>query len=85
MIIDLRLEHALLDLAIPVFLVHGTEDKMSPPVSAQKLQEDFIKNGKTNLYYREYKGYDHEYKEEKGNSHLVEVIREAREWMLNKK
>jgi pimeloyl-ACP methyl ester carboxylesterase len=84
-IIDLRLENALLDLNIPIFLAQGTEDMMAPPVSAQKLHEDFIKNGKKNLYYKEYKGYNHEYKDEKGNSHLVEVITEAIKWVLDKK
>ena len=84
-IVDLRLENALLDLSIPIFLAQGTEDMMAPPVSAQKLHEDFIKKGKTNLYYKEYKGYNHEYKDEKNNSHLVEVVTVAIKWMLDKK
>ena len=84
-IIDLRLENSLLDLRIPIYLVQGSEDIMSPPVSARKLNEDFIKKGKTNLFYKEYKGYDHEYKDEKGESHLVEVIMQAIQWMLNQK
>jgi pimeloyl-ACP methyl ester carboxylesterase len=83
-IIDLRLENSLLDLKIPIFLAQGTEDMMAPPVSAQKLHEDFIKNGKKNLYYKEYKGHDHEYKDKNNESHLVEVIMEAIKWMLNK-
>jgi esterase/lipase len=83
-IIDLRLENALLDLKIPIFLAQGTEDMMAPPVSAQKLHEDFIKKGKKNLYYKEYKGYNHEYKDEKNNSHLVEVVMEAIKWMFDK-
>ena len=84
-IIDLRLENALLDLKIPIYLVQGSDDIMSPPVSARKMNEDFIKQGKTNLHYQEYKGYDHEYKDEKGQSHLVEIIMKAIEWMLNQK
>jgi pimeloyl-ACP methyl ester carboxylesterase len=84
-IIDLRLENALLDLQIPIFLAQGTEDMMAPPISAQKLHEDFVKKGKTNLYYKEYKGYNHEYKDEKNKSHLVEVVTEGIKWMLEKK
>lgn len=82
-IIDLRLENALLDLDIPIFLAQGSEDLMAPPISAQKLNENFSKSGKTNLYYKEYKGYDHEYKDKNKKSHLVEVIMEAIKWMLN--
>jgi len=84
-IIDLRLENALLDLNIPIYLIQGTDDMMAPPISAQKLNQDFLKNGKTNLFYKEFSGYDHEYKDKKGNSHLVEVITEALKWMLDKK
>jgi esterase/lipase len=83
-IVDLRLGNALLDLKIPIFLAQGTEDMMAPPVSAQKLHEDFIKNGKKNLYYKEYAGYNHEYKDKNNESHLVEVIMEAIKWMLDK-
>lgn len=84
-IIDLRLENALLDLKVPIFLAQGTEDMMAPPVSAQKLHEDFVKNGKKNLYYKEYKGYNHEYKDDKNISHLVDVVTEAIQWILDKK
>lgn len=84
-IISLRLENAFLDLKIPVFLAQGSEDLMAPPVSAQKLNQDFINNGKTNLCYKEYQGYNHEYKDKNNKSHLVEVVMEAITWILDKK
>lgn len=84
-IIDLRLENTLLDLNIPIFLGQGSEDIMAPPISAQKLSEDFIKKEKTNLYYKEYEGYDHAFTDRDGQSHLVEVFTEAIEWILSKK
>jgi len=83
-IMDLRLENALLDLKIHIFLAQGTNDMMALPLSARKLNEDFIKNDNTNLYYKEYKGYDHEYKDEKNESHLVDVIVEGIGWMLER-
>lgn len=82
-IIDLRLENCLLDLEIPIYMVQGSNDIMAPPISAQTLNKNFIKNGKTNLFYKEYKGYDHAFFDKDGNSHLVEVITESVDWILN--
>lgn len=73
-IIDLRLENVLLDLNIPIYVVQGSEDIMAPPISARKLNDAFIAIGKKNLIYKEFDGYDHEYKDKSGESHLVEVI-----------
>ena len=81
-IIDLRLENCLLDLTIPIYLAQGSKDIMAPPISARTLNESFIKKGKTNLFYKEYEGYDHAYFDRDGNSHLIEVITEAIDWVL---
>ena len=81
-VMDLRLENCLLDLNIPIYLVQGSSDIMSPPISAQALNESFIKEAKTNLFYKEYEGYDHSYFDKGGNSHLVEVISEGIDWIL---
>lgn len=82
-IINLRLENCLIDLDIPIFLAQGTEDIMAPPISARTLNKNFIKAGKTNLFYKEYDGYDHAFFDKEGNSHLVEVITECIIWILN--
>jgi pimeloyl-ACP methyl ester carboxylesterase len=76
-IIDLRLQNALLDLDIPIFLAQGSEDIMAPPASAQKLSEAFKNKGKSNLEYKEYSGYDHGFMDKEGNSILVEVVIEG--------
>ena len=81
-IIDLRLENCLIELEIPIYLAQGSLDVMAPPISAQRLHESFMKEGKTNLLYKEYKGYDHGFKDEEGNSYLVQVIMEGIEWLL---
>jgi pimeloyl-ACP methyl ester carboxylesterase len=82
-IIDLRLENSLLDLKIPIFLGQGSEDIMAPPISARKLNENFLIQGKTNLHYKEYEGYDHGFSDRQHQSHLVEVFTEAIRWILN--
>lgn len=81
-IMDLRLENCLLDLEIPIHVVQGSTDIMAPPISARRLNERFIKEGKTNLFYQEYEDYDHAYFDKKGNSHLVEVITASIAWVL---
>ena len=81
-IIDLRLENCLLGLDIPIHLVQGSADIMAPPISAQKLNESFIKAQKENLMYKEYEGYDHAFFDTQGNSHLVEVVTHSIEWIL---
>ena len=82
-IIDLRLENILIDLNIPIFLGHGTEDLMAPLRSAQRLSDTFRKAGKTNLFYKEYAGYNHAFTNQEKESRLVEVFMEAMEWILN--
>ena len=81
-IIDLRLQNALMDLKVPIFLAQGSEDMMAPPISAQKLRDQFVNSGRMNLYYKEYKGFDHEYKDPNGKSHLVDVINEGLLWIF---
>ena len=82
-IVDLRLENCLLDLSIPINIVQGGRDIMAPPISARTLDEHFMTAGKTNLYYKEYAGLDHGYSDEEGNSHLIDVITESINWILN--
>lgn len=81
-IVDLRLENCLLDLSIPINVVQGSSDIMAPPISARMLYENFVKEGKANLFYKEYEGLDHSYVDGAGNSHLVEVITESINWIL---
>ncbi|MEO5888595.1 MAG: alpha/beta hydrolase [Ferruginibacter sp.] len=84
-IMDLRLENALLDLQIPIYLAQGAQDMMAPPVSAQRLNESFIQRGKTNLCYKEYKEYSHGFSDRENKSHIGQVFTEAIKWMLEKK
>ena len=83
-IMNLRLENCLLDLNVPIYLAQVSSDIMAPPISAQNLNQSFIKKGKTNLLYKEYDGYDHAFFDKDGNSHLVAVITECINWILKK-
>ena len=79
---DLRLSNSLVDLDIPIFVGQGTEDIMAPPISAKKLQQVFQQAGKTNLYLKEYIGYDHSFTNQEHKNHLVEVCVDAISWIL---
>ncbi len=79
---DLRLSNSLIDLTIPIFVGQGTEDLMALPASAKKLQQDFIDKKKTNLYLKEYQGYNHSFTDKDHKNHLVEVYLEAIDWMM---
>jgi len=81
-IVDLRLLNCLVDLKVPIYLAQGGEDIMSPSISAQATQEQFIDQGKTNMHYREYEGYDHGFSDSEGNSHLIQVVMESIRWIL---
>lgn len=67
-------------LSIPLYLVHGTHDTNCPIESAEKLVNHFNNIGKTNLTYRSYPGYDHNFFDEAGENHWIEVSHEAFEW-----
>ena len=79
---DLRLSNSLVDLDVPIFVGQGTEDIMAPPISAKKLQQVFQQAGKTNLYLKEYAGYDYSFTDQEHKSHLVEVCVDAISWIL---
>lgn len=82
-IADLTLSNCLIDLSIPIYLAQGSEDLMSPPISAERLKSNFEEKMKHNLHYVSYEGYDHSFQDKEGNSHLVEVVMNAIEWILN--
>ena len=84
-VMNLRLSNSLIDLKAPIFIGQGTEDMMAPPISAKKLQQTFQKAGKTNLYLKEYIGYDHSFTDKEHKNHLVEVCIDAISWILKKK
>lgn len=80
-ILKLRLEHSLLTLTIPIYLVHGTADTSTPIESADLLAKAFNTSGKTNLLYQRYEGLEHNWTDKDGNHH-PEVLNDAMMWII---
>lgn len=68
-------------LDTPLYLVQGTRDTDCPIESARKLVAYFAEIKKTNLTYREYKYYDHNFFDLSGENHWQEVADEAFLWV----
>ena len=81
-IIDLRLLPALLTVRKPNLLVHGSADPYAPVEGARGVERAFRAAGKSNLTYRELAGLDHAYGDDKGGSHLEEVLNDSLAWLL---
>lgn len=64
---------SLLRTGAPILMVHGTADGATPLESAERLEAEFARAGKTNLEFRRYPG---------GHSPPPEVVEEALLWML---
>jgi len=50
----------LVQIDIPILMIHGSEDIMSPVESSRFVKEEFEKTGKSNLHYIEYEGKGHD-------------------------
>lgn len=59
---------SLLELEIPILLLHGAEDRSVPVMSARAIAEAFSSRGKSNLTYREYDDMDHSFRDSRGRS-----------------
>jgi pimeloyl-ACP methyl ester carboxylesterase len=81
-IVDLRLLNSLIDVDVPIFIGHGSLDQMAPVISAHIVRNTFDNEGKTNLKYVEYAGYEHSFTDQQGDNHLVEVFMEALNWII---
>lgn len=66
--------------------VVAQEKNEKSPVHLQvkRLNDSFSNAGKTNLFYKEYEGYDHSFTDTNQQSHLVEIFMEAIGWILDK-
>ncbi len=66
---------------LPIFLAHGTRDVNCPVESADKLQQYFENKGKTNLTYRRYTGYDHNFNDQQNKNHIDNILAEIAQWL----
>ena len=56
----------LLKVNVPLFVAHGSEDQSVPISSADFIEVEFIRHGKTNLTFRRYPGLDHDFRSAQG-------------------
>jgi len=69
----------LLNVEVPVFLAHGTNDEASPIESADAIAEAFAERDKRNLTYLRL-DTDHGFADRDGRSHLDEVLTRVVRW-----
>ena len=75
----------LVQLEIPIYLVHGGNDIDSPVETAEAVVAEFDRLGKSNLVYRYWPTLDHSWKDPEGNSHNLEVAAEIVAWLQDLK
>lgn len=71
----------LLQADVPILFIHGTRDQFAPLFAARATQKMFVEAGKTNLVYREFKGYDHHMVDEAGIDRREEVLKLMATWL----
>lgn len=81
-ILDILPLNYLVDLSIPIYIVHGTDDIAASVEGSRETAKKFQELHKTNLTYDEYSGLDHHWKDNKGNSHVGEVVEKIFSWIL---
>jgi len=80
--LDIRPLNRLVDLNIPIYMAHGTEDTNDPVDSVYQTIDAFDDLGKKNLVYREYEGLDHGFNDINGIPRLQEVLTDAFDWLF---
>ena len=65
------------ELAVPLLLLHGTDDKLTDP----KSSEEFVKKAKGDLTYKFYEGWRHELHNEIGKEEVLKLILD---WIISK-
>ncbi len=71
----------LLQTSAPILLIHGTRDQFAPVATARATRDLLARQGRANLTYREYDGYDHFMRDERGVDRRPEVLGEAAAWL----
>lgn len=78
----------LLEISVPIFLAHGSDDRSVPIESADFVEIEFIRHDKRNLTVRRYPGLDHNFWAcspsdqscGKDNNKMPQVIRDFLSW-----
>lgn len=79
--VDVTAAKMLLQTSVPILLIHGTRDQSAPVSTARATRDLLARQGRRNLTYREYEGYDHFMKDAAGVDHRPAVLKEAATWL----
>ncbi len=71
----------ILNYAGPVLDIHGAEDAESPLEASRKLKQIMEQNNRVNLTRWELAGFDHYMIDQSGESHLMDVMSTAIDWI----
>ena len=83
-ILDHDLTADLLSVRVPILIVHGERDRSGPVQIARMVRDDFQRDGRCNLTYWEFPGYDHQMQDAAGASHIDEVMQRISGWLVAK-
>jgi pimeloyl-ACP methyl ester carboxylesterase len=83
-ILDHDLTADLLSVRAPILIVHGERDRSGPVQIARMVRDDFQRDGRSNLTYWEFPGYDHQMHDAAGVSHINEVMQRISVWLAAK-
>lgn len=80
-ILNLRPRNFMIDLKIPILMVHGDVDSACPVESARATADAFKTSAKTNFKYIEYPGLDHHWNDSAGQSHANQIFTDVFTWV----
>lgn len=80
-ILKQRTVNYLLELDIPIFLVHGDNDSSSSVETSRITEKMFKVKEKNNLRYKEYKDLDHHWKNKQGEDKIKDVMLDILAWV----
>lgn len=83
-ILNVRPLEYMLDLDIPILLMHGDRDTSSSIETSRLSDNQFKLKEKKNLSYKEYKGYDHNWNNEKGENKTKDILIDLVSWLRQK-
>ena len=83
-ILDHDLTADLLSVRAPILIVHGERDRSGSVQIARMVRDEFQREGRCNLTYWEFAGYDHQMQDAAGAAHIEEVMRRISGWLSAK-
>lgn len=78
--LDRRVADNMLEARTAFLLIQGGSDVSSPVSSARITSDLFAENGRCNLTYWEFAGYNHAMVDSQGKSHMGDVVDSAIQW-----